>query len=250
MKLSVCMATYNGEKYIRDQISSILNQLNEFDELIISDDGSNDNTVEIINSFKDKRIHLLHHKKVHKYTRNHYLVSANFENALNFSSGDVIFLSDQDDIWVANKVEVTLSYLKDYSLVMSDFQVIDNEGKIFGNSFFKSVHLPRGLFLNISRPIYHGSCMAFKKEILNIALPFPKKMILHDNWIGILAEKFSKVKFIDEKLILYRRHFSNFSFSAGKSENSLLFQVSYRIRFFFQVVIRLCLIRLEKNNVK
>lgn len=250
MKISVCMTTYNGAKYIRDQISSILNQLNEFDELIISDDESNDDTVDIINSFKDKRIHLLHHKKEHKYTRNHYLVSANFENALKFSSGDVIFLSDQDDIWAANKVKVTLSYLKDYSLVMSDFQVIDNEGKIFGSSFFKSVHLPRGLFLNISRPIYHGCCMAFKKEILNIALPFPKKMILHDNWIGILAEIFSKVKFIDEKLILHRRHFSNSSFSAGKSKNSLLFQVSYRIRLFFQVVMRLYLIRLKKNNVK
>ena len=254
--VSVCMATFNGSKYLKDQISSILEQLGLQDELIISDDGSSDNTVEIINSFNDDRIVLLNHErndKNRKRTYPHYLVSSNFENALKFSTGDFIFLADQDDIWVENKLKIMLPYLETYSLIMSDCLIVDEKSEIVEQSFFNScISLPRGLLLNISKPLYHGCCIGFRREVLNIALPFPEKMILHDSWIGMLAENFGKVKFISDKLVLYRRHFSNSSFSNGKSENSLLFKISYRGILFFQVLKRLVIVKynnfFEINN--
>lgn len=243
MKISVCMATYNGSKYIRKQISSILEQLDFNDELIISDDGSTDDTIQIVRTFNDDRIILLKHKKREVVLKgkihSHYLVSSNFENALKKSTGDVIFLADQDDVWANNKVSVMLLHLKKHSLVMSNFIVINEDDKVIGNSFFSSVNLPRGLLNNIIKPLYHGCCMGFRREVLDIALPFPSKMILHDSWIGILAEKFYTVKFIEDELVLYRRHSFNSSSLMGKSTNSLIFRIKYRIVLFFQLVKRI-----------
>jgi glycosyltransferase involved in cell wall biosynthesis len=245
------MASYNGAKFISSQISSILKQLGNDDELIISDDGSSDNTIEIINSFDDERIILLNHTrndKIRKKTYTHYLVSSNFENALQFCTGDIIFLADQDDIWIENKISNMMPFFETYSLVMSDCSILDQESTREQNSFFnEKIILPRGLVKNIVKPIYHGCCLAFRREILNVALPFPEKMILHDSWIGILGENFGKVKFIDEKLVLYRRHFSNSSYATGKSKNSLFFQISYRARLFFQVVKRI--LSIKYNNI-
>lgn len=93
------MTTYNGEKYISVQLDSILKQLSENDEVIISDDSSTDRTVDVIKNFKDKRIKL--------YEDNHFHSPIfNFENALEKASGDIIFLSDQDDVWLDNKVKI------------------------------------------------------------------------------------------------------------------------------------------------
>src|SRR3954452_14743734 len=102
-KLSVALATYNGERFIAEQLKSIITQLDENSEVIISDNGSTDRTIEIITSFNDKRIVLLHCSQ-------RGLIS-NFENALNKVSGDIIFLSDQDDIWLGNKVQIVKEYL-------------------------------------------------------------------------------------------------------------------------------------------
>lgn len=254
MKISVCIASYNGSKFIKTQIDSILKQLNKHDELVISDDGSTDGTIKIIESFKDDRIRLLHYTKnesLKKNTYSHYLVSSNFENSLKNSNGDIIFLSDQDDIWVEGKIKVMLLYLEKYSLVLSDCMVINENEEVFSHSFFGSIIIPRGLFKNISKPVYHGCCMGFRREILDIALPFPRKLILHDSWLGILAEQFGQVKFINDKLVLYRRHLNNSSFLEGKSKNSIFFRVKYRVVFFFQVMERLISVKLSRiiNNI-
>ncbi|MCG2791916.1 MAG: glycosyltransferase, partial [Weeksellaceae bacterium] len=105
--ISVCLATYNGEKYLEAQIKSILKQLSVDDELIISDDRSTDNTISVINKFDDNRIKIFINK-------NKNGVAHNFENALLKATGDYIFLSDQDDIWADNKVDVLLKELKEY----------------------------------------------------------------------------------------------------------------------------------------
>ena len=251
MKISVCMATYNGSSYIKNQISSIMKQLGENDELVISDDGSVDGTVEIIQSFDDRRIIIINHKRnqdIRKITYPHYLVSSNYENALKHSKGDLIFLADQDDIWVDNKIEIMMNYLENYSMVMSDCFVINESDVISSDSFFNSINLPRGLFLNITKPLYHGCCMAFRREILDLCLPFPKKMILHDTWIGIIAENFGTVLFIDDKLVKYRRHLSNSSFSGSRSKNSLLFKIKYRVELLFYAVNRIISIKKHRNS--
>lgn len=106
--ISVCMATYNGGRFIKEQIDSILPQLSQYDELIVSDDGSTDRTLEIIASYKDERIKVFHHQKTgNKYypTLKVCYSTNNFENALKQAKGDYIFLCDQDDIWEKNKVE-------------------------------------------------------------------------------------------------------------------------------------------------
>ncbi|MCI9843867.1 glycosyltransferase family 2 protein [Flavobacterium pectinovorum] len=246
--ISVCMATYNGGKYIERQLISILRQLGPEDEIVISDDGSSDNTVQIINSLNDSRILFLAHernlKKKNKL-RSHYLVSLNFENALKNAKGDFIFLADQDDIWADDKVEIMMFYLKSNSLVMSDCKVIDEDDNIVKESFFNKLKLPRGIFLNIKKPVYHGCCMAFKKDVLIKALPFPEKLILHDTWIGILAENLDNVKFIEDKLVFYRRHSLNTSFLGRKSNNTVLFQIKYRVALFFQITERILCAKLS-----
>jgi glycosyltransferase involved in cell wall biosynthesis len=122
-KISVCMATRNGEKYIKQQLSSILKQLSKNDEVIISDDSSTDNTIDIIKSFEDKRIKIYANNKF-------YSPVYNFENALLRSTGDIIFLSDQDDIWEDKKIRVMYELLKRYDLVVSDCTIIDRKGKV------------------------------------------------------------------------------------------------------------------------
>nr|AIA84980.1 Glycos_transf_2 [uncultured Leptotrichia sp.] len=94
--ISVCMATYNGSSFIKAQLESILFQLNTNDEVVISDDGSSDDTLSIIEAFNDPRIRLIEGPKIHS-------VAHNFEYAIRHSRGDIIFLSDQDDVWLNNK---------------------------------------------------------------------------------------------------------------------------------------------------
>ena len=111
-KISVCIATYNGEKYIKEQLESIIHQLGEYDEIIISDDGSNDKTIQIIENFKDTRIKIFNHSPNRKTKYKFDLTTRNIENALSKAKGDFIFLADQDDIWIKNKVEKLIPFFE------------------------------------------------------------------------------------------------------------------------------------------
>lgn len=199
--VSVCIATYNGEKYIREQLDSILMQLGADDEIIISDDGSSDNTLEIVECYMDSRI---------KVFRNSFKnLILNFEFALKQSKGDFIFLSDQDDVWLPNKIEVCKKYLFSFDIVVSNCCVVNKDLKIINESFFELNASQKGLIPNLIKNSYLGCCLAFRKEILNKVLPFPKNIPMHDIWIGFVSEIFFKSKFIETPLILYRRHGSN-----------------------------------------
>ena len=214
--VSVCLASYNGAFYIKDQINSILQQLNANDELIISDDSSTDFTVQIIKSFRDKRIILLENNKFRNPTKN-------FENALLHAKGDFIILCDQDDIWLNNKIEVSLKFLITFDLIVSDCNIVDCDLGIISESYLTKVKgkigLVRNLFFRTSP--YIGCCMAFKRNVLIKALPFPKNIKDHDFWIAMVAEAFFKTFMIYEPLILYRRHQDNVSNTGNKSTNSL-----------------------------
>lgn len=238
--ISVCIATYNGEKYIYQQIKSILQQLAKEDEIIISDNGSTDRTLEIIYEFLDPRIQvysLLQSNIEHRYSKKHYLVTKNFENALRYATGDYIFLSDQDDIWKNNKVEIMISSLQQYDLVISNFDIIDAQNNVLHNLFHHS-KISKCLLCNVLRMPFWGCCMAFRKEILKNAMPFPTKLIMHDNWIGILATLIGKVGYINEALIYYRRHDSNVSAERGLSINPYWFKLYYRFQFVCVLIKR------------
>jgi len=203
MSISVALATYNGEKYISEQLNSILPQLGPEDEIIISDDGSSDRTLEIVAGFCSAQIKVL--KNPGKG------VISNVENAIKHTSGDIIFLCDQDDVWLPDKVSVTKKYLleSDVKLVVSDAIVVDENLKVLEDSFFKLMNSGSGFIKNFIKNTYHGCCMAFLKELKEVILPFPKNIPMHDSWIGLMAELYGKVLFIPEKLIYYRRHQNN-----------------------------------------
>ena len=229
--ISVCIATYNGEKYIKDQLDSILVQLKADDEVIISDDSSTDKTIEIIKSLNDKRIVLYANQKFKSPI-------FNFENSLSYAKGDYIFLSDQDDIWVANKVQVMKSFLVDFDLVLSNTDIIDANGNILKKSFYKMNGSQKGLLKNMVKNSYLGCTMAFNQKILQKSLPFPKDLAMHDWWIGLIAEIYGETYFIDEKLIHYRRHGSNASPAGEKSHYTLSKKISFRLIMIKNLILR------------
>lgn len=215
------MATYNGEKYIKEQLTSILLQLDEKDEVIVSDDSSTDDTISIIKSFNDDRIIIYPNQTFRSPI-------FNFESALEKSSGDYIFLSDQDDIWMPEKVKTIKRYLADYDLVLSDANLIDAEGNIINNSFYEFNNSKSGLVNNIIKNSYLGCTMAFKRRLLDKALPFPKDIPMHDWWIGLIAELYGRTIFLKERLISYRRHDANVS-PSGQSHYSIYQKVVFRL---------------------
>lgn len=221
--ISVCMPTYNGEKFIRIQLESILSQLGNDDEVVISDDSSTDKTVEIIKSLNDSRIHLFENNSFHSPIYN-------LENALKNAKGDFIFLSDQDDEWTEDKVSVCMEKLKDCDLVIHDADIVDGNGNQTAESFFKLNHTKSGKFYNLLKNGYLGCCMCFSKNLLSQFLPFPKKLPMHDIYIGNFAAfNGYRIRFIEDKLIHYRRHGNNASITSEHSHRKLLSRISDRI---------------------
>lgn len=225
--ISVCVPTYNGEKYIYEQLLSILSQINYEDEILISDDGSTDNTLDIIQSINDRRIKIYHHKDCYKSKNKFNLTTRNIQNALSKAQGDYIFLADQDDIWAANKIEVCLQALIKNDVVLHDCSIVDKYGKLIEVSYFKYNSSKPGILKNIIKNSYLGCCMAFNKKMMRFFLPFPDE-VPHDIWIGLIGERVGKILFINEQLVYYRRHGSNLSASGEKSSNTLLFKIKYR----------------------
>jgi len=235
MRKSVCMATYNGAKYIEEQLNSILPQLLSDDEIIISDDYSSDNTLEIISNIADSRIKVFKNELGKGYTNN-------FINAINKSNNELIFLSDQDDVWMNNKVELCLKYIYDGAdMVISDSTIVNQDLEIIDFSFFKARGSKEGLFQNIKKAGYLGCNIAFKRTVVNKIFPYPSyiNMIPYDLWIGICGMCFYKVKWLDTPLIYYRRHGENTSDGGiSKSKNSFLYKLNYRIVLIFLLIKR------------
>lgn len=224
--ISVCIATHNGEKYICQQIQSILCQLNVGDEVIVSDDGSTDSTVNIIRSIGDARIKIIVGPGKKSPTQN-------FENALRQAKGDYIFLADQDDLWKPNKVAVCMKWLKQYDCVVSDAEVTNSHLKIVHSSLFALLKVRQSRIYNtIWKNGYTGCCMAFNRKVLYASLPFPDNIPMHDIWIGNIAAYKYSVKFINNKLIYFRRH-SDVVSCNGKGSRFSLWQ---KIRFRWNII--------------
>lgn len=205
MNISVCMASYNGKKFIRRQIVSILNQLSMEDELIIIDDASIDNTTSIIKKLNDKRIKLSINKKNIGPVKT-------FNNALNSAKNELIFLSDQDDFWLPKKVSVVKKNFKkkNIDVLIHDAKIL-KKNKIIKKSLFEIHNSSSGLIKNLISNRFTGCCMILKKECLKEFLPIPiKKGIYHDAWLGLLSIIFKKnILFLKEQLIEWNRHENN-----------------------------------------
>lgn len=250
--ISVCVASYNGEKYIKAQLLSILLQLDKTDEVIVSDDGSTDKTLEIINSLKDSRIKIVHHNSDKSVLKNHFekytVVAKNFENALKHAKGDYIFMSDQDDIWDKNRVEDCIDALKENLLVMCNFKIIDAENNFIDNEpFYAKSPIFNSYIKNIFKCRFMCCCLAFRKELLAYALPYPNDIESSEQWLGCIASKVGKIKFLRDTYHLYRRHGNNVSDTTKKSPNSLFYKLQFRFKLNMQVMKRIRLLRKSKK---
>jgi glycosyltransferase involved in cell wall biosynthesis len=229
--ISVCMAVYNGERYLEEQLRSILDQLGDDDEVIIVDDRSTDRSMQLIKNMADPRVVLLSNKL-------NVGPIASFERAIAASKGRHIFLSDQDDIWRTHKVKRTLQVFAstDTLLVVSDALVVDAERHILNESLFSFRRSGAGFWRNLYRNGFVGCCMAIRSDAKELFLPFPGKISMYDEWIGLCTTVAGRVHFIDDILVEYRRHRRNVT---KMSHGSIGSMIAKRIIFFQLILFRI-----------
>lgn len=204
------MATYNGEKYLAEQLDSIINQTYHNWNLLIRDDNSTDRTLEIIQDYqkKDNRIKLL------KDNKGNLGIVKNFEELLKNSESEFIMFSDQDDIWVENKLDMYLKMIEKIKnkgfMIHSDAILFDkNKSNILKDTFISKKAINKGLENVFFNYFVQGATILISKEIKNFILPFPKEVYLHDRYIHLISELFFERIFVNKALIYYRQHGDN-----------------------------------------
>ena len=209
-KIDILMATYNGEKYLAEQLDSIINQTYHNWNLLIRDDNSTDRTLEIIQDYqkKDNRIKLL------KDNEGNLGIVKNFEELLKNSESEFIMFSDQDDIWIENKLDVylkTAEKIKIKGFLLHSDAILFNKNKSDASTrtFISKKAEKKGLENTFFNYFVQGATILISKEIKNFILPFPKEAYLHDRYIHIVTELFFERIFINQPLIYYRQHDNN-----------------------------------------
>lgn len=212
MNVTVCMATYNGAKYISEQIESILPQLSSNDELIIVDDCSTDTTVEILKKINDARLRI----SINDRNRSHVY---SFSKAISLASNDIIFMSDQDDIWLEGRVNLMKSALSTSNslLVSSNSSFVGKNGKeidftmdgVKAEDSFKYITNIMDIFAGKTN--YYGCAMAFHRKLLDVILPVPAYVESHDLWIAMAANILKSNVHINAHTLQRRVHDANAS---------------------------------------
>ncbi len=215
-RVSIALCTYNGENFLSEQLESFLRQTRLPDELVVCDDGSKDKTIEILKRFKSEAPFPVH---VHINEKN-LGSTKNFERAISLSTGDVIFLSDQDDVWLPEKIKTIMDAFDkfpDVGLIFTDAELVDENLKplrktLWDYSFPKKARrrfeqeesafeiLAAGMTVT-------GATMAFKAELKNLCLPMPaQRGFIHDGWISFITYAFYKILPLKAPLVKYRQH--------------------------------------------
>lgn len=229
--ISVCLASFNGEKFIATQLQSVLSQLGPCDEVVVADDGSTDNTLAVIAGLGDARVRII-------VNGGALGVVGNFERALNDAKGDTVYLCDQDDVWLPGKIARCEYELTRNVLVLTDCTVVDERLSCLKLSYFQALNSGSGILRNIYKNSYIGCCMAMRREVLSFALPFPKKIAMHDWWIGLVAECVGPVLFLDEVFTLHRRHADNASHTGQVSRVPIFKRLCWRVYILRKLVQR------------
>lgn len=215
--VSVAMCTYNGARFIEEQIKSIINQSVLIDELIVCDDGSTDATIPLVTKITENapfpvKIHV--NKKNIGSTRN-------FEQCLKMCTGDVIVLTDQDDIWHKDRVKIQLDWLQKHpekDAVFSNADVINDDSETQNSTIWERIEFtPAQREKWLSGKAYEilfdgfvvtGATVAIRKSAVDFLVPFPEHipLLIHDAWIALILALYDKIGFVEDRLIQYRIH--------------------------------------------
>ena len=208
------MTTYNGARFLNQQLDSIINQTYKNIEIIIVDDCSADSTIEIINSYIDKYSFI----KLYQNPKNLGVVKS-FEKAIKLCTGDFIALSDHDDVWFPNKLQILLDNIGDNLLIHSDAVLVDEYMNIIANSYFSTVKTQKlsGFTDYLLMNNVTGCTMLFSRKLMDLAIPIPEGFYIHDHYLAIMASFYGTIKLLDEPLVFYRQHGAN-TIGAAKSD--------------------------------
>ena len=228
--ISVLLPTYNGERFLREQIDSILLCLSNDDELLIADDNSSDGTREILTSFRDERIKLFLRK-------DNIGLNKSIEHLLSLAEGELIFLADQDDVWLHDRITSVLPYFKDYDIVVSDCIVTNEALDVVEQSYFARNPPRADILHNLIQCRFLGCCMGFKKKVAEATMPFPNNIPAHDLWIGSVSHLLGfTIYFSERAAILYRRHSGSVSVTFSKKHRRLNRKLIDRFKFIFSLL--------------
>lgn len=234
MSISVCIATYNGEEYIKEQLQSIIKELGNDDEIIVVDDCSKDDTVKIIKSFDDTRI------KVCINDRN-MGVNFSFDKAICQASNEIIFLSDQDDIWTTARVSLMINKFRETRalVVSSNSKFIDRDGHKIPFAIKgveeknSSKNLRNILDIFAGKTNYYGCTMAFHKNLIPLILPFPAFIESHDLWIAMAGNLICSNAHLQQTTLLRRIHGTNASIVSRRLSK----KIWSRIVFLLSIIV-------------
>lgn len=217
-RVDIVLATYNGGRYLSQQLDSLLAQKSITPQVLVSDDGSTDQTLDILAKYQKQfagRIEFLRSGETGKGA------CANFDFLLGCASADYVFLSDQDDVWDQDKVTVCMAEMKALEaefgcatplLVHSDLRVVDQRLNLISPSFFRLQNLSKrspALKDLLCQNVVTGCTVVANRALLEKALPIPRAAGMHDWWLGLVAAAFGKIGFVDRATISYRQHDAN-----------------------------------------
>jgi glycosyltransferase involved in cell wall biosynthesis len=214
----ILLATYNGERFIREQLDSLLQQTSKHFKVLIRDDGSNDHTSNIIADYQSR--HPTVFEWIKDDIKNERGATGNFALLLEYSNADYIFFCDQDDVWLPDKMSRELQKIKSIEdekreqpcMIFSDMKAIDEAGTVISNSVWSDLHLhPRYFSLNrlLVQNIPHGCTMLINRAMRNLACPVPQEALLHDHWIALIAAACGNWDDMHEPTVLLRNHGEN-----------------------------------------
>lgn len=233
-KISILISTFNGKKYIKEQLDSIFNQTYKNIEIIVRDDGSSDNTIEILKSYNIKTID----------TKINLGAMGSFEELLKYalqnSNSDYFMFCDQDDVWDTKKVEKTLAKMEEMEkefgniplLVHTDLEVVDEKLNTINSSFmnFQKINPRISKFHNLLiQNTITGCTVMINRKLAQMCLPIPDGAIMHDWWIGLIATQFGKIGYLNESTIKYRQHTSNTIGAKGFDTTFVLKSISKKV---------------------
>ncbi|MGY3777170.1 glycosyltransferase family 2 protein [Isobaculum melis] len=221
--ISVCLSAYNGASFIVRQLESILSQLEITDQVIVIDDCSTDDTVSILKQKFGDRIEIYPNEK-------NMGVIKSFERALSFVKGDYVFLSDQDDVWLADKVEkVMAAFNQGADIVIHDGIVVDGDFQVLNHSWNHENRnkFPQTILKNVLKNAFTGAMMAFRADLIEEFLPIPDSVEMHDQWIALAGMMNQRhIVALDEPLMQYVRHGGNVT---GTRKRSISEKINGRI---------------------